>query len=102
MMPMRAIMVGPLSSTARKQGFDRGLSLLEQLLGLGELLDVFGGVPQGNELTAFRRRNRFVKFARPISHDAAMTGQRRRRDDRTLCRASGVADLQRSRRRESR
>jgi len=22
------------------------------LLGLGELLDVFGGVPQGNELTA--------------------------------------------------
>jgi hypothetical protein len=31
-----------------------------------------------------------------------MTGQRRRRDDRTLCRASGVADLQRSGRREKR
>jgi len=36
----------------QEQGFDRGLPLLMHLLGLGELLDVFGGVPQGNELTA--------------------------------------------------
>jgi hypothetical protein len=32
------------------------------LLGLGELLDVFGGVPQGNELTTFRHGNWFVKI----------------------------------------
>ncbi len=28
----------------QEQGFDRGLPLVEQLLGRGELLDVFGGV----------------------------------------------------------
>ena len=34
----------------REQGLDRGLPLLEMLLGLGELLDVFGGVLEGDDL----------------------------------------------------
>ncbi len=34
----------------QEQGFDRGLPLLEILLGLGKLLDILGGVLEGNEL----------------------------------------------------
>jgi len=80
---MRAIMVGPLSSTTR------GLPLLEQLLGLGKLLDIDRGILEGNDLATAGQGNGIVEGARPISHDAARMGQRRRRDDRTRCRASG-------------
>jgi len=34
----------------QEQGFYRGLPLLEILLGLGKLLDILGGVLEGNEL----------------------------------------------------
>ena len=44
-MPMRAIMVGPL-------------------FGLGELLDIFGGVLEGDELAAAGQRNRIIE--RPL------------------------------------
>jgi len=50
MMPMRAIMVGPLSSTTRSKASTAALPLLEQLLGRGELLDIFGGVLEDDEL----------------------------------------------------
>jgi hypothetical protein len=44
------------------------------LFGLWKLHDVVGGAPQSNELTAFRHRNRIVKFARPISQDVTTKG----------------------------
>ena len=64
-MPMRAIMVGPLSSTTKSRASTRGLPLLEVLLGLGKLLDVFGGVLEGDELAAAGQGNRIVEGARP-------------------------------------
>jgi hypothetical protein len=48
---------------------DRGLPFLEVLLGLREFLDVFGGVLERDEL-ATGQGNRFVEFARPVSHAA--------------------------------
>ncbi len=54
-MSMRAIMVSPLSSTTRSRGFDRGLPLLEILLGLGKLLDIIRGVLEGYELATAGR-----------------------------------------------
>ena len=44
------------------QGFNRGLPLLEILLGLGELLDI---VLEGDELAATGQRNRIIEAARP-------------------------------------
>ena len=59
--------------------------------------DVRCGVLQRCELLTLQRLNRFVEGPRPVSHDAPMTGQRRRRDDRTLCRACVAAGRWRSR-----
>ena len=42
----------PAALGRHDQGFDRGLPLLEFLLGLGELLYVFGGLLEGDELAA--------------------------------------------------
>jgi len=55
----------------QKQGFDRGLPLVEQLLGLGELLDLFRGVLQGNDLATVGQRDRVVKRALPPAHRQA-------------------------------
>jgi hypothetical protein len=57
---------------------------------------------KADELATTGQQNRIIEGAGQISHDAAMTGQRRRREDRTLYRASAVADLHRPRGRESR
>jgi hypothetical protein len=35
----------PIEIDDQEQGFDRGLPFLEQLLSLGQLLDIFGGRP---------------------------------------------------------
>ena len=85
-----------MSLCTQEQGFYRGLPLLKILLSLGKLLDVVRGVLEGNELATAWQGNGIVEGARPISHDAARTGQRRRRDDRTPCKASAVAAPQRS------
>src|SRR6267378_7318165 len=88
----------PTALGRHDQGLDRGLPLLEILLGLGKLLYVFGGILERDELTTAGQGNGIVEGARPISrHDVARTGQRRRRDDRTLCRAFAVAAPQKSR-----
>src|SRR5882672_6369058 len=82
MTPMRAIMVGPLSSTTRSRASTAACHSASCCSGLGELLDVFGGVVEGDELAAAGKGNRIVEGARPISHDAtARTGPRRRRDE---------------------
>jgi len=81
----------------QEQGFDRGLPLIDVLLSFGKLLNIVRGVLEGDELATTGQRNRIIEGAGPVSHDAARTGQRRCRDDRTRCRASAVAPLQRSR-----
>jgi hypothetical protein len=64
---------------------------------------VSGGILKRDELATAGQRNRIVKLSFPaaISHSATTRG-RQRRDDFTPCKASGVANLQRSRRRECR
>ena len=58
MMPMRAIHGRPVELDDEEHGFDRGLPLLEQLLGFGKLLDIFGGILEGDELaTAHQPRS---------------------------------------------
>jgi len=87
----------------QEQGFYRGLPFLKQLLGLGKLLDIVRGVLEGDELAAAEQGNGIVEGAGPISrHDVTRTSQHRRRDDRRPSRPCAVADLHRSRRRESR
>ena len=54
MIPMRAIMVGPLSSTTKEHGFDRGLPRFKILFGLRNLHDVVGGIAQSHELAPTR------------------------------------------------
>jgi len=49
---------GPVELDDQEQGFDRGLPLLEQLFGLGKLLDIVRGVLEGDELaTAGARKS---------------------------------------------
>jgi hypothetical protein len=45
----------------QEQGFYCGLPLLEILLGLGKLLDVFGGLVQRNEMSTAGRAMRWLK-----------------------------------------
>ena len=45
---------GPVELDDQEQGFDRGLPLLEQLFGLGKLLDIFGGIAQSQQLAPTR------------------------------------------------
>ena len=54
-----------------EQGFNRGLPLVEQLLGLGELLDVFRGVLQGNDLATVGQRDPVVETALPPARHQA-------------------------------
>jgi hypothetical protein len=62
--PMRAIMVGPVCSTTSSRASYRSLPLRELLFGLGELLDVCGGVLEGDEMAAPGKGNRIVE--RPL------------------------------------
>ena len=43
----------------QEQRFYRGLPLIEILLGIGELLDIFGSVFEGDDLAAAGQRYRF-------------------------------------------
>jgi hypothetical protein len=58
---MRAIMVGPLSSTTRSRASTAGLPLLEILLGLGKLPDRVRGVLEGDELATAGQGNGIVE-----------------------------------------
>jgi hypothetical protein len=57
----------------QQQGFYRGLPLLEILLGLRELLDVFGGVLEGDELATAGQGNEIVEGAGP-GHSGQLAG----------------------------
>src|SRR5947207_1880219 len=50
------------------QATDRGLPFREVLLRLREFLDGFGGVLERDELATAGQGNRFVEFARSVSH----------------------------------
>jgi len=54
----------------QQQGLDGGLPVLELVLGLRQHLDIPGGVPEGDKLSAARQRNRIAEFSLPawISH----------------------------------
>jgi hypothetical protein len=65
--PIRAIMVGPLSSTTRSRASTGGLPLLEILLGLGKLLDIVCGVLEGNEAAATGQGNGIEGWTRDIA-----------------------------------
>jgi hypothetical protein len=47
----------PVEFDYQKQGFDRGLPVVEQLLGFGKLLDVFGGVLERDEMATAGQGN---------------------------------------------
>ena len=55
----------PAEFDNQEQGFNRGLPLLEILLGLGKLLDIVRGVLEGDELAAAGQGNGIVEGARP-------------------------------------
>jgi hypothetical protein len=61
MTPIRANMVGPVCSTTRS----RALPLRELLFGLGELLDVCGGILERDELETTGQGNGIIEAARP-------------------------------------
>jgi hypothetical protein len=88
--PMRAC-ITKSRPCGTDQATDRGLPLLEVLLSVWQLHDVVSSVLESNELAAVGERDRIVETAGPLNQDAAMTGQRRRHGDRTLCRACGAA-----------
>jgi hypothetical protein len=52
---------------------NRGLPLLELLFGLRELLDIFGGFIEGDDLAAPGQRDRIIERAFPasVSHQRA-------------------------------
>jgi hypothetical protein len=76
MTPMRAPSWSGRYARHQEQGFYRCLPLLEILLGLGKLLDKFGGALEGDELATTGQGNGVVEGARPISHDAIIRGIR--------------------------
>ena len=49
----------------QQQGFYRGLPLLEILLGLGKLLDILGGVLEGDDLATAGQGNRIIEQPLP-------------------------------------
>jgi hypothetical protein len=49
----------------QKHCFDRSLPFIELLFSLGELLDISGGVLEGDELATARQRDRIVELALP-------------------------------------
>jgi hypothetical protein len=57
----------------QEQRFDRGLPFLELLVGLRELLDIFGGVLESDKLAATRQRDGIVErtFPAPVANAAS-------------------------------
>jgi len=64
MTPLRANIVGP--PNVATQGFNSSLPFRRRVIDLGKFGDMVACVPQGDERTVFRDRNRFVKFARLV------------------------------------
>ena len=56
----------------QKQGLDRILPFLDLLFGLRQLLDISGGILEGDELALARQRDRIFEFAfpAPLANDA--------------------------------
>jgi hypothetical protein len=62
---------GPVELDDQEQGFDRGLPLIELLLGLGKLLDIFRGALKGDELATKRQGYRILERPLPaLCHQA--------------------------------
>jgi hypothetical protein len=65
MMPRRTIIVGPLSSTTKSKGFDRGLPFLEILLSLRQFHDVVGGIAQSHQPAPTRQQDGIIERTDP-------------------------------------
>jgi hypothetical protein len=65
MTPMRANIVGPFCFDDQKQGLDRILPFLDLLFGLRQLLDISGGILEGDELAALGQRHWIVETPLP-------------------------------------
>ena len=71
MTPMRATMVEPFSSTTSSMGFDSGLPFRDLLFGRRQLLDIFRGILEGDELAAAGQGNGIVERSQLAAARAA-------------------------------
>jgi len=55
----------PVELDDQQHGFDRGLSLVEILFGLGKLHDVVGGMAQSHQLAPTRQQDRIIETTGP-------------------------------------
>jgi|SRR5882724_130016 len=58
----------------QEQSFYRGLPFLEQLLGLGKLHDVVGGIAQSHDLAPTRQQDRIIEGTSPGGNGLASSG----------------------------